>query len=298
MNERELEALIQKTHLVRKFVHRIFPSLQNITPSEKRNFERIFHDWKDRFQNPDDRARVKKIFHNYASYGQVPDADDINFLFSAYQNISLDRKKEILSAMGVVLSFRDAYDLELIDDAFLVEFAEEQFGSSYEQMSEFEKKTLIRSLSKNESHAISAKDFSEQGMDRVFSGEGVKRKLLKELVRSIALDSPEVPRSDDIVSQIRERKQREALARDKNSPAYGIEDDYDLHDEFINEMVQRLQKSDGTNHVKNLKLLREVGSVIRFDGADGNPQYIRLEKVQDVSGGPLEVDTSYGVQLE
>lgn len=298
MNERELEAFIQKTHLVRKFIHRTFPNLQNTTPSEKRNFERIFHDWKDRFQNPDDRTRVKKIFHNYSAYGQVPDADDMNFLLSAYHTESMSRKKDILSAMGVVLSFRDAYDLGLIDDDFLVQFSEEQFGSSYEQMGEFEKKSLIRSLSKNESHAISAKDFSEQGMDRVFSGEGVKRKFLQELTRSIALDTPEVPKNDDIVSQIRERKQREALARDKNSPEYGMEDDYDLHDEFVNEMMQRLQKSDGTNQVKNLKRLKEVRSVIRFDGADGNPQYIRLEKVQDVSGGPLEVDTSYGVQLE
>lgn len=298
MNERELEALIQKTHLVRKFVHRIFPNLKNITPSEKRNFERIFHDWKERFQNPDDQARVKRIFHNYSAYGQVPDADDMNFLLSAYHGVSSTRKKEILSALGVVLSFRDAYGMELIDDAFLVHFAEEQFGSSYEQMEEFEKQSLIRSLSKNESHAISAKDFSNQGMEKVFSGTGVKRKFLQELTRSIALDTPEVPKNDDIVSQIRERKQREALARDKNSPEYGMEDNYDLHNEFVKEMVSRLQKSDGTNHVKNLKLLREEGSVIRFDGIDGNPQYIRLEKTSGMSGDPLEVDMSYGVQLE
>lgn len=294
-NENELKNHIFRTALIRKLVYRIFPQLRDESPSEIRDFNRIFHDKDTYIQDDQAKERFTRIHKNYvSSYHQVPDRDDIDFILTSYAGASNDRKKQILSELWVVLTIREAYELWLIGAPFLESFAEQEMGEAYTHLDTEQKKSFIRGLAVNETLVISAKDFNPQKLGEVISNAKTRRALAQDIYRSVALDVPETIDSGekDIIRDIRKKKQKEAEEK------WLEEENYDVFDAFVDELAE-IKGSDGTAHIKNLKLLKTPGCVIRFEHPENGIQYIRVKKVRDEHGHPLEVDNDkYGIELE
>ena len=70
---------------MRNLVYKIFPRLKDERPSEKRNFDRIFHDKDLYFSDDAMKNRFRTIHHDYETYNDVPDGSDIAFILEAYQ---------------------------------------------------------------------------------------------------------------------------------------------------------------------------------------------------------------------
>lgn len=109
-NENELKDRIQRAALMRKALYSAFPELKNEKSSEKRDFEKIFHDYETFLSNDVDRKRMKQIFHNYKEFHQIPDSEDMSFILGVYSGVSDSRKKELLAALGVTLTIKDALE--------------------------------------------------------------------------------------------------------------------------------------------------------------------------------------------
>lgn len=289
-DEKELQNYVNRTAIMRKLLLKIIPDLQANT-SETKNFEAIFHD-RDHYFDEEGKKRFSRIYRDY-THGQSPDRDDIDFILIAYQRAPSDRKKEVLSALWVVLSIKSAYDLWLIDDAFLENFAHEGMGDLYDGLERSQKDSFIRGLAQDETYVVGAKDFMEANFAQVFSNDRKRRKLAMEAARSVVMDMPEIEKhtTNDILGDIRKRKIQEAEAN------WEAEQNYDTYEEFVNELQIRL-KNTGT--IKNLHLLKTSGCVVRFRDPQNGIQHVRVNRVRNEDGSPIEAEngTTYGVELE
>jgi hypothetical protein len=296
LDEDELKSHVTRTALMRKFVYKLFPELKNYDPAEKRDFDTIFHDKGTYFRDEDDKKRFSKIHHNYKKFNQVPDSDDLSFILWTYQAAPNTRKKQILSALWVSLTLKQAYELWLIGDKFLIGFSEQEMGDAYIKLDPDQKRAFIRSLAANNTYAISATDFEVDKISQIFENNWDRKALAEWVFRALSLDIPEeIPdETPDILRDIRLRKKNEAEAK------WEEEWDYDIYEEFVEELGSKLKWADGLPHVKNIKLLKNEGAVIRFEHPENGIQYVRVKKVHDEDGNPIEVENGekFWVELE
>ena len=145
-----------------------------------------------------------------------------------------------------------ASDFQLIDDVFLMSLAEKEFGTTFASLDTPEKKNFIRILKNDTSFLIGATDLNINNLSSVLSDNNNRRKLSHEIFRSMQIETPEEMKVDhnDILSRIKKRKQAEAEAKGFE------EEDYDVYDEFIEQLGIDLKGKEGQLHIKNLKLLR------------------------------------------
>ncbi len=285
LDEDALRNLIHRTANIRKLIYKIFPRLKDETSSEKRNFDRIFHDRDSYFTDDERKNRLRDIHHNYDKYNQVPDGSDIAFILESYQWAPNRRKKELLIGFWVSLSIEKAYrEFGLIDDVFLETLAEREMGSIYRDLSADDKKDFIASLALSDTVAISARDLDESKIGNILGNEQKRRKLGQEIFRVIAIDTPEDTRSTGMWQAIKKRKAAE------RSDAWGHDDGgWEWTD-----VVEQIRLEIGVNTIKNIHVLKEPNAVIEFDDEKGNPQYIRIKEVDTEvhSGG------THGLKLE
>ena len=287
-NENELKNYVTRTSSMRKLVYGIFPDLKWENPSEIRDFEKIFHD-RDQFLDEPGKQKFLRMYQDYVKFGQVPDGDDMDFILSAYHGASKDRKKEVLTALGVTLTIKSAFASWLVNEQFLRTLAENSMEDIYSGMTDTQKDYFIRGLAQDETYVISASDFDAGELDKILSDSKKRKQLARDVFRSLSLDVPEsVAQEADILWDIRKKKQQEAEAK-------WVEEDYDLYDAFVEEMEHRLQWK-----VKNIKLLRTPGCVIRFHDENNGIQQVRVKKVRNLDGSPLEVENGmkHGIELE
>lgn len=116
-----------------------------MAPTEQKDFDTIFGDKNNHF-NEVEQIRLEKIFRNYYRFDQIPDGNDIDFILRGYStsSVSDNRRKEILAALGVSLTIKDAYEFGFIDDAFLRDFSETWFEETFNQLDNEAKSRFIR----------------------------------------------------------------------------------------------------------------------------------------------------------
>lgn len=296
-NEDDLQNLIHRSASLRKMTYDIFPWLRGISTTEKKDFDKIFGSDKDVYFDSNTKPRLERIHRDYYRHDTIPDRSDIDFLLWAYASAFDKRKKEILIAFGVSMTFERATELWLIDTDFLETLAEKEFAGAYDRLNPEQKKSFIRWLAHNTSHSLSASDMQESALWSIFSNEQKRSILAQEVSRSVALDMPEKEQweEDTILKKIRDRKKKEAESTEAE------EQDYDVYDEFVNEL-NTLKKWDGVtpNPIENRDLLKEKDAVLQFQHQNGSTQYIRITRVRGDDTNPLEIENGmgYGIEFE
>ncbi len=291
-NENELHNFMTRNSALRKMIYGVFPWLRGASPSEHKDFDAIFHD-KDNYFDQTEQRRLEKIFHDYYQFDRIPDWEDIDFILWKYSatTVSDIRRKEILTVLGVTLTIKDAIGFNLIDETFLENFSQKWFEELYDQLDTPAKKSFIRGLSYNTSYLIPAADFSENSLGVILSQKSQRRKLAEQVFRSVAMDMPEEQEvnkkrnTDPVVARITERKKKEA--EEANQEFREI--DYDLYDEVIEELKISSQNSPGKpSRIENIDNLKKNGAVIQFTHTDGSTQYVRVVAGRNPDGSPCE----------
>ncbi len=54
-------------------------------------------------------------------------------------------------------------------------------------------------------------------------------------------------------------------------------------------MKARLRGANGATSIGNIDLLKTPGAVIQFEAPNGDTQFLRIKKVRDTDGHPIEV---------
>jgi DNA-binding Lrp family transcriptional regulator len=285
LDEVALKNHVSRTHIIRSLVHTTFPTLVSEIPSGKRDFDRIFGSDKNTYMTtPEQKVRFQKIHKDYLEFNQSPDGSDIDFILTAYAPASIDRKKTLLSELGVTLTIKHAREANLISQDFLRQFAERELGDAYTSLTPDQKESFVRGLEANETYAIPASDFDVVHLGTILASDVSRRKLAQEVYHAISIDSPEelTTHSGGILRDIKHRKEEEAKKT-------GEEAEYDVYDEFVNELLIKLRTSDGGSSIRNLKLLKNPNAVIQFQDSNGDTQFMRIKKVRDADGNPIEV---------
>ncbi len=101
---------------MKQLVRSTFPDFHD--DDIERNFEKIFFDI-GTVGNATNEALVKKIHREYERYGVPPSKEKIAYLLDIYKGTSVQRKKEVLSAIGATLSLGYAIDNGIITDQYL-----------------------------------------------------------------------------------------------------------------------------------------------------------------------------------
>ncbi len=297
LDEDELKNYASRTHLMRKLVYKTFPGLQWENPSEKRDFEQIFYDKNMYLTTPEQKSRFRGIHKNYHEFNQVPDGSDIDFILGVYQGASNDRKKEVLSALWASITIKHANDTGLIPPDFLRLFAEKEMGKWYTSLMPDQQDSFIRGLEASTTYMIAASDFDATKIGTIIANDTARRKLSQEIFRTIVIDAPESidPRWTDILGNIKRQKQAEARKRWEE-----YDDTWDRYEGFIDSLTTGLRTADGGTSIENIDLLKTSNPVIRFQDSKWGAQFMRIKKVRDADGNPIEVGDNhgYGVELE
>lgn len=295
-SEDELQNLIHRSASLRKMTYDIFPWLRGINTTEKKDFDKIFSD-KNTYFDVNSKPRLERIHRDYFRHDTIPDRSDIDFLLWVYKNAPDKRKKELLVAFGVSMTFEHATELWLINTDFLETLAEREFAGAYDRLTPEQKKSFVRWLAYNTSHSLSATDMQDSAIWSIFSNEQKRSILAQEVSRSVALDMPEKEQweEDTILKKIRDRKKKESESANRE------EQDHDIYDEFIQEL-DSLKKWDWVtpNPIENRELLKQKDAVLQFQHQNGSTQYIRITRVRGDDNNPLEIDNGmgYGIEFE
>ena len=300
MDETELKTASTRTQYMRKFIHATFPLLKWEMPTEKKDFEEVFTGHETVFDEAG-KSRFIGIYRNYTKYNQVPDTDDLDFILEAYSDADDTEKKRILTALWVTLTIKQAYDLKLIDTKFLEALAMKEMQDIFVMLDEEQKISFIRWLRQDNTYVIVASDFDTRELWSVLKDKRRRRILAREIARTLSIDTPdsEIKQEQSIESEIRKRKLKELELKNKTSEE-DIPEEWDLFDEFVDEMSGRLRQKDGSPQIENIKVLKTPWAVISYMHEDGSTQYVRVKRVRDTDGKPLDAEDggTNGIELE
>ncbi len=295
LDENVLDLHIKRWRKLKTLVYDIFPSLRALGADDMSQFSEIFHD-KDALFDETGKKKLLQIFKDYKDYGQVPDKDSISFILSKYQSASPARRKEVLTWLGAQFSLKFAHDMKLVGDSFVKDVAKKEFGDIFTTLTSWQQEDFIRTLTQSTSTIVEVKDLDDARLWEIFGDNGRRKAFAQEVFQSLGVDISNTTKADlswDIAREIRERKIAEAQEKWES-------DDYDLFDEFVEELSTKLKTKDGASHVRNLKLLKTPWAVIQYEHEDGSTQYVRVKRVRDDEWMPLDVenDTKSGIELE
>lgn len=300
MNEWELKTLTTRTQFMRKMIHEIFPRLTGEIPSEKKDFEKIFQGYENHFDETG-KTRFVEIYRNYTKYGQKLCIDDVDFILEGYKNDDDATKKSILTALWVTLSIKQAFDLKLIDMRFIENLAQKELQDVYLTLEQEQRDSFLRGLRHDTTSIVAVSNFDSTALWEVFRDKRKRRILATEIARSLALDTPMIQEWPErtIETEIRKRKLKELDQKNLISEEL-IAEEWDLFDEFVDEINARLRQKYGSPHVENIELLKSPWAVIAYTHEDGSTQYVRVKRVRDDYGKPLATEdgSKNGVELE
>lgn len=278
-------------HEMRKALS-IFPKSANMTPQDKYNFDKIFHDIDTINATPQEKNKIQKIHQYYSKHSSYPDSMDMAEILSIYKNAPSKRKLEILSDFQIDISINFASENNLINANYLQNFAKDNFWSLYTSLGNDEKERFIRHLKWSEDIMISAHNIEVWSIDPIFSNPKKLKKIGESIVRSLGISaSKETDTNTDSIPA----KMRALGPKDEDGNSL----DHDMLDTFKLLIKKNLRSPD------NSKCLVEgiedmgVGSVLMF-GDEENPRYFRIQKSTDENELPLDADNGgeSGVLIE
>jgi hypothetical protein len=300
LDENELKTYIGRRAYMRKIVYKAFPLFKWILPTERKDFDTLFSD-KDQYLDAAWQKRFTTIYRDYKEHGQIPDTDDIGFILGSYSTASDERKKQVLTDLGVTLSIKQAISLWLIDENFLRRLATQELQDVYLTLNEEQREWFIRTLKQNENSVVVASDFDTRKLWEIFSSERKRRLLAKEIYRNMSIDTPVLPTiaEEDIAWEIRRKKLKQLDEKNEKNEEL-IEEEWDLYNEFIDEIAGTLKTKDGKPQIENIHVLKSQEPVIRYTHEDGGTQYVRVKRVRDENGNPVDIEDwgKNGIELE
>lgn len=293
MNESELKTLTTRTQFMRKMIHEIFPWLKWEIPNEKKDFETIFQGYENHFDDTG-KARFVDIYRNYTKYGQKLSIDDVDFILEGYKNDDDATKKNILTALWVTLSIKQAFDLKLIDMRFIENLAQKELQDVYLTLEQEQRDSFLRGLRHDTTSIVAVSNFDPTALWEVFRDKRKRRILATEIARSLALDTPMIEEWPErtIETEIRKRKLKELDQKNLISEEI-IPEEWDLFDEFVDEINARLRQKDGSPHIENIERLKTDRPIIRYTHENGTTQYVRIKNKKNIdvqNGGGNGID--------
>lgn len=299
LNEQNLQNLINKKRVVKNFVTKYFPTLTISTQEERKDFEKIFHDIHEKVKSgSDEEVRCLKIIQDYKTYRQNPGSDDIEFLLDVYSSASNERKSQLFRDLGARVSISFAVDQRLINDDKIRDIARTLYGEQlFDEQNKEVQANILNNLKQSRLDILPVDELNMTNLGRIIQNRNSRKILAEEISKSIIMtdETREVLQESEkpILQTIREKKLKEAQET-------GIEEsNYDPYTEFIDEVV-KMTSREGGPLVKNSHNLYKEGTVIQFDHPNHGTQFLRIKKVRDENGNPIEVNNwlDLGIELE
>ncbi len=102
-----------------------------LKPREVVDFKQIFHDLDTQNPSPTQRKEFEKMFSDFKKYQSAPELETLRELLFVYRGVSGARKKEILSALDANIPLSLAIQTKIVSHERLADIATSTFGALY-----------------------------------------------------------------------------------------------------------------------------------------------------------------------
>ncbi len=292
----QIEKLLSTKWKLRMWIYELFPALEETGKEAYTKYGDIFswliNNWALSNEN---KKRLARIIQNQERFDQVVDTNDLQFILALYTTAPQSEVKSVFQKLGAMFTLDFARRNNLISRNQIKTLAEKVYGSLLDDFTQNEKNTYIETFSRWDKYLLTIDDLDMVRLPRLL-WEAV---ILKDIAHETwaTLDRPsssEVDSGKDPLSRIRRKKIWEAEERGRDeSWEYGDSDlEYDSYDAFLDEITWR-------TNIQGFELLKKKHAILSFSDPWTGTQYIRIDKVRDANGDPIEIppDGDYGVEV-